>query len=107
MHRGPTSPLTDDLTSSLIINGKKVSTKEGVSVLNPANEQAVARAPRASPDDLNAAVNAARAAFSNWASTPWTDRARIVNSLGSLFEKHTEPLATLLTKESGKPLSNA
>ena len=48
---------------NLIIDGKKVSTAETFPVLNPATEEVVAQAPKATVDHLNQAVAAARRAF--------------------------------------------
>ena len=47
----------------LIIDGKKVSTTETFPVLNPATEKVVAQAPKATVEQLNEAVAAARRAF--------------------------------------------
>lgn len=48
---------------NLIIDGKKVATAETFPVLNPATEQVVAQAPKATAEHLNQAVAAARRAF--------------------------------------------
>ena len=54
----------------LLINGKLVDGDASMDVINPATEQVVATAPRASKAQLNEAVAAAKAAFPGWAATP-------------------------------------
>jgi acyl-CoA reductase-like NAD-dependent aldehyde dehydrogenase len=91
--------------SNLIINGEKVKSVETIPILNPATKQPIADAPRASHEQLDTAVAAAKAAFPTWAATSWSERAGVLNALATLVEQHSNEFAVLLTKESGKPLS--
>ena len=47
----------------LLIDGEKVAAGETFPVLNPATEKVIAECPKASVEDLNNAVSAARRAF--------------------------------------------
>ena len=47
----------------MIIDGEKVATAETFPVLNPATEEVIAQCPKASTEDLDRAVAAARRAF--------------------------------------------
>ena len=87
----------------LIIDGKKVSTTETFPVLNPATEKVVAQAPKATVEQLNEAVAAARRAFPAWSATPDAERSRLVHAIADTLEAHGEELTKLLTLEQGKP----
>jgi acyl-CoA reductase-like NAD-dependent aldehyde dehydrogenase len=88
---------------SLIIDGKKVTTAETFPVLNPATEQVVAQAPKATAEHLNQAVAAARRAFPAWSATPDAERSRLVHAIADALGSHSEELTRLLTLEQGKP----
>ncbi len=88
---------------SLIIDGKKVATAETFPVLNPATEQVVAQAPKATAEHLNQAVAAARRAFPAWSATPDAERSRLVHAIADALGAHSEELTRLLTLEQGKP----
>lgn len=90
-------------TYSLIIDGKKVSTAETFPVLNPATEKVVAQAPKATAEQLNQAVAAARRAFPAWSATPDAERSRLVHAIADALGAHSEELTKLLTLEQGKP----
>jgi len=89
----------------LIVGGKKVSTKETYGVVNPATEAIVGQCPIASPDDLDAAVDAAAKAFETWSQVPDAERAAACEKIAEAIGEHSEELARLLTQEQGKPLS--
>ncbi len=55
---------------NLLINGKMVPGDLTMPVLNPATEEVLAQCPRASKNQLDEAVAAAKAAFPAWAATP-------------------------------------
>ncbi len=88
---------------NLIIDGKKVTTAETFPVLNPATEQVVAQAPKATAEHLNQAVAAARRAFPAWSATPDAERSRLVHAIADALGAHSEELTRLLTLEQGKP----
>ncbi len=88
---------------NLIIDGKKVATAETFPVLNPATEEVVAQAPKATAEHLNQAVAAARRAFPAWSATPDAERSRLVHAIADALGAHSEELTRLLTLEQGKP----
>ncbi len=92
---------------NLLIDGEMVPGDLMMPVLNPATEEVLAQCPRASIDQLNAAVAAAKAAFPAWAATPITERRALVGKMADAIEAHTNELARLLTSEQGKPLADA
>ena len=55
---------------NLLIDGQMVPGASSMPVLNPATEEVLAQCPRASKDQLDKAVAAAKAAYPAWAATP-------------------------------------
>jgi aldehyde dehydrogenase (NAD+) len=73
-------------------------------VFNPANRQVLAYVTQGSPEDIDAAVNAARAAFPSWSDTPGHVRARYLYALARQIQKHSRLFAVLETLDNGKPI---
>ncbi|MFT6490639.1 MAG: acyl-CoA reductase-like NAD-dependent aldehyde dehydrogenase, partial [Parvibaculaceae bacterium] len=59
---------------SLLINGALVAGDATMDVVNPATEEVICAAPRASEAQLNQAVAAAKAAFPAWSKTSLDER---------------------------------
>ena len=76
-----------------------------LAVTNPASGVELARVPLSTARDVDAAVQAAKAAFPGWRATPSPVRARVLFRLKSLLEEHKEELARLLTTEHGKVIA--
>lgn len=74
---------------------------------NPATGEVATSIPLASPDEVDAAVAAARAAFPAWSETPALKRARILFNFKALLDRHQDELAELITREHGKVFSDA
>jgi aldehyde dehydrogenase (NAD+) len=94
-------------TYTMTIDGRAVAGGATIDVLNPATEELIAQAPAGSRDEVDQAVQSARAAFGSWAATPIETRRRLVRELGQTVLDNLEPLAQLLTSEQGKPLFEA
>lgn len=92
------------IETKMIINGISRESQQLVDVLNPATEEAFAHCHFSSLDDLNDAVDAARAAFPAWAATSDEERKAKVMELASVLEANMPELMELVTKESGKPM---
>ena len=78
-----------------------------IATQNPATGQIFAAVPDAGAAELEAAIAAARDAFPAWRDTPWSDRAAIVNRIGETIAANAAELATMLTREQGKPAEQA
>ena len=91
------------------INGKHVEGTSGrfSDVYNPATGEVASQVPLASTAELNAAVDAAKAAFPDWAATPPLTRARVMFKYKTLIEDNADRLAAVITAEHGKVLSDA
>jgi len=91
------------------INGNAVSGTSGRTskVYDPATGQIQATVPLANQAELNAAVDAAQAAFPDWSAQPPLRRARVLFRFRELLDQRTDELAAILTSEHGKVLSDA
>ena len=81
--------------------------RDAMPVLNPATAQTIADLPKASAADLAAALDAAQRAFPLWRSTDVDSRATILRKTAQLLRDRADHIATLMTMEQGKPLTEA
>ncbi len=91
------------------INGewKKSSKGEAYEVVNPANEEIIGSASKASSEDIQLALKSAENGLEIWKNTsPW-ERSKIIRKISELLRKKTDVLAKWLTLEVGKPLTEA
>jgi malonate-semialdehyde dehydrogenase (acetylating) / methylmalonate-semialdehyde dehydrogenase len=91
------------------INGAwhRSSASEFVDVTNPATAEVLARTPISTAADVDAAVQAASAAFSAWRRTPPGERIQYLFKLKNLLEEHIDELAAITTRENGKTFAEA
>ena len=89
----------------LYINGARQmgSGAEFVS-LDPATADAVWEGNAASSSDVQRAVDAARAALPAWAALPFAEREAVTRRFADQLSAHQEPLAKIISQETGKPL---
>lgn len=76
-------------------------------IINPATGEFIDRVPRGTEEDAAMAVEAAWSAFSDWASTSPQQRAGILYRAAGIVRERKDELAVLLTREQGKPLTEA
>ncbi|QDN74505.1 CoA-acylating methylmalonate-semialdehyde dehydrogenase (plasmid) [Streptomyces sp. S1A1-7] len=76
-------------------------------VYDPATGQVTGLVALATAEDADAAVRAASEAFETWSATPPHIRARILFRFRDLVERDTDRLASIITAEHGKVLSDA
>ncbi|HEY1661763.1 MAG TPA: CoA-acylating methylmalonate-semialdehyde dehydrogenase [Verrucomicrobiae bacterium] len=76
----------------------------GTPVFNPSTGQVIAECPAGGIAEVNAAVDAAQAAFPNWMETPPVERARILGRFKMLLEDNFEDIVRCNTREHGKTL---
>jgi malonate-semialdehyde dehydrogenase (acetylating)/methylmalonate-semialdehyde dehydrogenase len=90
------------------INGKWVGSRSirVLDVENPGTGEILAKVPMSTKEEVDLAVGAAKKAFEEWKDMPITQRVRYLFKLKILVEEHLEELATLITKEHGKVLSD-
>jgi aldehyde dehydrogenase (NAD+) len=72
--------------------------------IDPSSGEKLASVAQGSPADIDAAVQAARAAFPKWRALTPHIRARYLYALARLVQKHSRLLAVLETMDNGKPI---
>lgn len=96
-------------TYELFINGKFVPNgdREMIQVLNPATEEVISEVPKATAEDVEAAVDAAYEAQKSWAKVPPIKRAQYLMELAGLVRENHDLFAQTNTEENGKMLSQS
>jgi betaine-aldehyde dehydrogenase len=93
------------------IHGEPVESRRGAwfPVYDPATEEIIAEAPDADEQDVDRAVEAARAAFDSgpWPQTTAQERGRILLRLAERVRKESAMLAELESRNCGKPIVEA
>jgi malonate-semialdehyde dehydrogenase (acetylating) / methylmalonate-semialdehyde dehydrogenase len=91
------------------INGAWVSSSSNqtLDVPNPATNELLTKVPVSTNEDVNAAVVAAKEAFTKWKKVPVPKRARILFKYHSLLTDNHDELARLIVKENGKAYKEA
>ncbi|MGH3359601.1 MAG: gamma-aminobutyraldehyde dehydrogenase [Nocardioidaceae bacterium] len=75
-----------------------------VDVVNPATGEVVVTPDLASPDDVDAAVRAARDAYPQWSRATPAERSDAMHAFAAELRSRAEALATAETLQTGKPL---
>jgi len=91
------------------IDGKwqSSSNKETYDVINPATEEVIGKASKASAADVDKALKSAEKGFAVWRKySPW-NRAAIIRKISDLMRKKNNELAKWMTLETGKPLAES
>jgi len=76
-------------------------------VHNPATGDVIAEVPSGAAEDVERAVQAARAALSEWLETTPGERSELLLRLAGLIDEHAEELAQLESLNTGKPIEVA
>jgi betaine-aldehyde dehydrogenase len=99
------------MRDTLFIDGKWVASTgaDSFDVTDPWNREVFHRVARGSPDDVDAAVRAARRAFDTgpWRRMSGLERAGILRKMADLIAADTDRLARLEVRDNGKPLPEA
>src|SRR5271170_1162513 len=98
-------------TRKMLINGKWVDAASGKTfkTYNPATGEVLSNVAEGDKEDINRAVQAARAAFETgpWSKISPSERGQMIWRLGDLLQKHLEEFAQLESLDNGKPLKVA
>lgn len=98
---------TSNYQPSMTINGERLSSVVGIPVIDPATQTAFTTVPDCSKTQLDAAVEAAQAAFVGWSAVSDVQRREKVNAFIDRVVADADTLAPLITREQGKPLAKA
>ena len=79
--------------------------KETYEVINPATEEIIGHASKATNEDVDKALKSAQKGFETWKKTQAWKRSSILRRAADLIRKKNKVLAKWMTLETGKPLS--
>jgi acyl-CoA reductase-like NAD-dependent aldehyde dehydrogenase len=95
----------------LLIGAERPEAADGrtFATLDPATGREIAQVSQAGAQDVERAVQAARAAFADgpWASMPAAGREGLMRALADAIEAHAEELAQIESLDNGKPVGLA
>jgi succinate-semialdehyde dehydrogenase/glutarate-semialdehyde dehydrogenase len=91
------------------INGEWVAADSGstYAVEDPATGKPIGSIAWSGANETGRAIVAAQAAFTDWSMTTAAERAEVLQKMATTIRENLEELASLLTLEQGKPLSEA
>ena len=89
------------------VNGKFVDSKSGktTELVNPATGKVFATAPNSNEADIDAALNAAAAAFPGWRDSTPSVRQKALLKIADALEANAEKLVAIESENCGKPVS--
>ena len=92
-----------------LVGGAWVDAADGatIEVIDPATGTALGTVPDVSGAETHAAIAAASAAWGPWKKKTHAERAALLERWYALMIEHLEDLALILTREQGKPLTEA
>jgi acyl-CoA reductase-like NAD-dependent aldehyde dehydrogenase len=94
--------------ANMLIGGEWIAGSRRIEVHNPARpDELVGTIPRGTPDDVNAAVAAAKAAQPAWARKSFVERADVLARALKRADEGIEARASLFVRENGKTLAEA
>src|ERR1035441_3926189 len=95
----------------LLIGAERTEAADGrtFATLDPSTGREITQVPQAGTQDVQRAVQAARAAFADgpWASMPAAGRERLMGALADAMEERAEELAQIESLDNGKPVGLA
>ena len=92
------------METRLLIAGEQVAGEgPGLDVENPYTLATLTTVPLPSPEQVDAAIAAARAAARGWGDTPAVERCELLHEVAARLRARTDELAELMTREGGKP----
>ncbi|OQO01390.1 hypothetical protein B0A48_12945 [Cryoendolithus antarcticus] len=89
----------------LYIVGKRHTTTKTFQSIDPSTNQPITSVCTADREAVDLAVKAGRTAFSQWSATSPVERSRILLKAASILRARNDELATLETRDTGKPFS--
>jgi len=94
----------------LFVGGKFVPAKSGkrFRTVNPSTEETLSEVAEAGPEDVDAAVRAARkASRDTWSRLPGKERAKYLFRIARIIQERSRELAVLETLDGGKPIKES
>ena len=94
----------------LFIGGKEVAPRSGqwFTTIDPATEEPLAEIARATVEDVDQAVGAARRAFKReWSTLPGSERAKYLFRIARILQERSREFAVLESLDGGKPIKES
>jgi malonate-semialdehyde dehydrogenase (acetylating)/methylmalonate-semialdehyde dehydrogenase len=95
------------MVPNLIAGARRYPETSTLPIYNPATGEVVDQVPLSGAAEVDAAVQAAAAAYPSWSRTPVMERVRLMFRFKALLEEHFEELAAIVTRHHGKTLDEA
>uniref|UniRef100_A0A8C7BLU5 Aldehyde dehydrogenase 8 family member A1 n=1 Tax=Neovison vison TaxID=452646 RepID=A0A8C7BLU5_NEOVI len=95
------------LTLENFINGKFVPCNSYLDSYDPSTGEVYCRVPNSGKEEIEAAVEAARAAFPGWSARSPQERSQVLHRLADLLEQSLEELAQAESRDQGKTITLA
>ncbi len=92
------------MTTHFIAGHWQAGQCEAFTSLNPVTQESIWAGQGASAAQVEAAVQAARAAFPAWARRPLEERIAVLEQFAATLKAHSDELARCIGEETGKPL---
>lgn len=92
------------VTTQLIDNQWQAGLGHDFSSINPSNGEVVWQGKTATAEQVADAIKAARSAQLGWADMTLEERIVILESFAAELKEHSEEFATIIARETGKPL---
>jgi aldehyde dehydrogenase (NAD+) len=90
------------------IGGNWVEPAETYTTISPATEEPLGEVGQATPDEIGAAVGAAREAFANgWSALPGSERAKYLFRIARILQERSREFAVLESLNGGKPIKES
>jgi 5-carboxymethyl-2-hydroxymuconic-semialdehyde dehydrogenase len=86
------------------IGGERVASSATFADISPIDEVTIAEVARGGPDEVDAAVAAARDAFETWGRTTPKERAEVLHRIADGVETRVQDLAAVETRDNGSLL---
>jgi betaine-aldehyde dehydrogenase len=88
------------------INGKSVDSASGetTTLINPATAEPFATAPKSNSADVDAAMKAASAAFTDWRDSTPSERQRALLKIADAIESRADEFVAIESENCGKPM---
>ncbi|XP_051947912.1 2-aminomuconic semialdehyde dehydrogenase [Xyrauchen texanus] len=89
------------------IGGKFVPCSKLIDSYDPSTGEVYCKVPESGPEEVDAAVRAAKEAFPDWSAKSPAERSQVMNKLADLIESHLEEFAQAESKDQGKTITFA
>jgi aldehyde dehydrogenase (NAD+)/betaine-aldehyde dehydrogenase len=96
-----------DVRDKIYVDGAWVapSSTDTLEVIDSTTEEVIGTVPLATAEDVDRAVRAARAAFTDWSQVSVTERVKFTSRIGEALGARMADIAQLIAHEVGMPLS--